>query len=118
MKETLHKLLESVYGTPVRIEHCRSAGGGSINQTQILELSNGESVFMKYHANPPKGFFEAEAKGLELLRQPDHGPRVPKPLAVQPGPDPKIFLLEYVEETRQEDGFMVGFARALADARR
>lgn len=118
MKETLHKLLESVYGNPVRIEHSRSTGGGSINQTQILELSNGESVFMKYHANPPEGFFAAEAKGLELLRQPDHGPRVPKPLAVEPGPDPKIILIEYVEETRPEDGFVVGFARALAHLHR
>jgi len=42
MKEALHQLLESIYGPGVTLKSSRSVGGGSINQTQVLTLSNGD----------------------------------------------------------------------------
>lgn len=118
MKETLHQVLESIYGQPVTIQHTRSVGGGSINQTQILTLSNDENVFLKTNSHPPPNFFSAEAKGLELLRQAQDGPRIPKPLGMEPGTNPHFLLLEYVEDSAPSNGFHLRFAEALAQMHR
>jgi len=118
MKEILRQVLESVYGQAVEIVSLRSVGGGSINQTETLTLSNGEKVFMKTNANPPKGFFPAEAKGLDLLRKAEGGPRIPKPLGMEPGPCPRFFLMEYIEESPPAQEFDFLFASALANMHR
>ncbi|MDA0691359.1 MAG: fructosamine kinase family protein [Nitrospinae bacterium] len=118
MKEIIHQVLESVYGQPVTIQHTRSVGGGSINQTQALTLSNGENVFLKTNSHPPPNFFPAEAKGLELLRQAQGGPRIPKPLGMEPGSNPRFFLLEFVENSAPSNEFHLHFAEALAHMHR
>ncbi|MFQ5450499.1 MAG: fructosamine kinase family protein [Nitrospinaceae bacterium] len=114
MKEALEQVLESIYGEPVQIRSTASAGGGSINQTQSLTLSNGEKVFLKYNPHPPKDFFAVEAKGLNLLRAAENGPRIPKPLGLEPGSRPRFFILEYLEESIPGREFAIRFARALA----
>lgn len=118
MRERIHQVLESVYGQPLTIQHSRPVDGGSINQTQILSLSNGEKVFLKANSNPPSNFFPAEAKGLKLLGQAPDGPRIPKPLGMEPGLNPKFFLLEYVESSAPALGFHSRFAEALAQMHR
>jgi protein-ribulosamine 3-kinase len=118
MKEALHQVLETVYGQPVTIQHSWSVGGGSINQTQAMKLSNGETVFLKTNSHPPPHFFPAEAKGLELLRQVKDGPKIPKPLGMEPGPTPKFFILEYVEDSAPANGFNTRFAESLAQMHR
>ena len=80
MKDEINKLLEPLLGATVKSTY--STGGGSINQTQVLELTNGERVFMKHNSNPPTDFFLAEVKGLRLLAQAENGPRIPKPIAL------------------------------------
>jgi len=118
MKEILRQVLESVYGQAVEIVSSASVGGGSINQTETLTLSNGEKVFMKTNANPPKDFFPAEAKGLDLLRKAEGGPRIPKPLGMEPGTCPRFFLMEYIEESPPTKEFDFLFASALASMHR
>ena len=81
-------------------------------------LSNKENVFLKTNAHPPDGFFQAEAKGLGLLRQAKGGPRIPKPLGLEPGSDPRFFLMEYVEESSPTGDFDVKFAQTLASMHR
>jgi len=115
MKELIRQALEPIYGQQVEIVSSRPVGGGSINQTEVLTLSNGESVFFKTNANPPKDFFSAEAKGLNLLRQAEGGPKIPKPLGLEPGPSPRFFLMEYVEESLPAKEFDILFASALAN---
>ena len=114
MKEALHQLIESVYGQGVIIQSTLSVSGGSINQTQTLTLSNGERVFLKYNAHPPKDFFPVEARGLDLLRKVRVGPRIPKSLGWESASNPQFFLLEYVEESPPANGFYSRFAQALA----
>lgn len=63
---------------PGDIGPLRAVGGGSINATGRLETARG-AVFVKWHAAPPDGFFEAEADGLARLRP---HVRVPDVLAV------------------------------------
>ncbi|KMP10419.1 hypothetical protein UR09_05695 [Candidatus Nitromaritima sp. SCGC AAA799-A02] len=114
MKDDLLQLLESVYNGPVQIKTTHSTGGGCINQTQILSLSNGEKVFLKSNDRPPENFFAVEAKGLRLLGGAENGPRVPRPLGLSPKPNPGFLLLEYIEPASARDGFYIRFARALA----
>ena len=57
MKENLSQLLESIYGNPIQIKSFEAIGGGCINETQALKLSNGERVFLKSNPSAPKNFF-------------------------------------------------------------
>jgi fructosamine-3-kinase len=118
MKEGIRNSLTGIFGKNVRIDSIRSTGGGCINQTQVLILSNKERVFLKSNDRPPSGFFAAEANGLALLRGNANGLRVPRVLALQPGNDPHYLLLEYIEETGADAGYCVNFARSLATLHR
>jgi protein-ribulosamine 3-kinase len=114
MKEILIEALESIYGRSIEIKNSRPVGGGSINRAEVLTLSNRENVFLKTNAHPPDGFFQAEARGLDLLGQAKGGPRIPKPLGHEPDPGQKFLLLEYVENSPPTEEFDVTFAQALA----
>ncbi|MBI4382620.1 MAG: fructosamine kinase family protein [Nitrospinae bacterium] len=116
--DEIRELLSAVYGEPVRIESAVSVGGGCINETRVLTLSNGQKAFLKYHPAPPSGFFKAEARGLTLLGQVKNGPRAPKVLALQPGRRAHYLLLEYVEERSPGKEFYVRFGETLAELHR
>jgi fructosamine-3-kinase len=119
MKHFITKCLESIYGSTVKIKNSRSVSGGSINQCQVLELSNGTAVFLKLNENPPNDFFTAEQKSLNLLRSVPDGPRVPKPISLGPGTKyAKLLMLEYIEPASPTDGFYETFAQALAHCHR
>lgn len=116
MKDEINKLLEPLLGATVKSTY--STGGGSINQTQVLELTNGERVFMKHNSNPPTDFFLAEVKGLLLLAQAENGPRIPKPIALQSGSRPTFLIMEYLENSSESKNFSDRLARALAELHR
>ena len=116
MKDEINKLLEPLLGATVKSTY--STGGGSINQTQVLELTNGERVFMKHNSNPPTDFFLAEVKGLRLLAQADNGPRIPKAIALQSGSRPTFLIMEYLENSSESKNFSDRLARALAELHR
>jgi fructosamine-3-kinase len=59
----------------------RPVGGGDIGRSFSARLSDGTTVFAKSLPDPPADFFEAEARGLDLLRV-DGGPPVPAVRAV------------------------------------
>ena len=42
--------------------------GGCINETGVIQLTNGNKLFLKLHPGAPENFFSAEAYGLEALR--------------------------------------------------
>lgn len=110
MKEEIRQHLENIYSQSVHIQNITPVGGGCINETAVLALSNGQKVFLKYNASPPPGFFSAEAKGLELLGKVKDGPQVPGVLGFRS----HYLLLEYVEERPSAADFYVQFGRALA----
>lgn len=116
MKDELNNLLEPLYGAKVKSSF--STSGGSINQTQVLELTNGQRVFLKQNANAPRDFFLAETRGLKLLAQTENGPRIPKPIVVQPGSTPTFLLLEYIESSTEDKNFAERLARSLAQLHR
>ena len=116
MKNEMRDLLEKVYVQPVEIEHTQSIGGGCINETLLLSLSNGERVFVKHNDQPPPDFFRREAEGLQLLGR-ARGPRVPRVLGFPNQPNPCFLILEYVEEGSGGGDFYERFAHALAGMR-
>ncbi|WP_432833414.1 fructosamine kinase family protein [Dactylosporangium sp. CA-092794] len=81
---------------PVFIQHQRiretPVAGGSICVAQRLTLDDGNSVFAKSLADPPEGFFAAEAAGLRWLRAAGGAP-VPEIIAELPG----MLALEWID---------------------
>jgi protein-ribulosamine 3-kinase len=118
MSNPVHDLLETVYAQPVGIESSRSIGGGCINQTLALTLSNGETVFLKLNDHPPVGMFVKEAQGLNLMRQTENGPRIPKVIALPDDPNPQFLIIEYIEAGAPTNGYYEYFGQALASMHR
>ena len=116
MKDELNRLIEPLYGA--KVESSFATSGGSINQTSVLKLTNGQQVFFKQNSNPPTDFFLAETRGLKLLSQAKNGPRIPKPIAVQSGSRPTFLLLEYIESSTEDENFAERLALSLAELHR
>ena len=114
MNKQVRDLLKNVYAQSVEIQSSRFIGGGCINQTQAVTLSNGETVFLKYNDHPPEDMFEKEALGLNLMRQAENGPRIPKVIALPEGPNPHFLIIEYIEEGNSGNGYYERFAQSLA----
>lgn len=72
----------------------RPVPGGDINATYRLQTTQGV-YFVKWNADPPPGFFQAEARGLELLcsGRTGGGPRVPRPIVH----GQRFLVLEWIE---------------------
>ncbi len=118
MNSQVQGLLETVYAQPIHIQSSRSIGGGCINQTLALTLSNGETVFLKHNDHPPNGMFEKEARGLNLMREVKNGPRIPQVVALPEEPNPKFLVIEYIEEGNSGNGYYERFGQALATMHR
>lgn len=118
MKDEIKNLLSQYYCEPVRVVGTAACGGGCINQTKVLSLSNGKKAFLKSNFSPPKNFFAIEAQGLELLGNAKGGPKVPGVLAVQPGANARFIILEFIDEESPRDGFHENFGKALAELHR
>src|SRR5215813_13276391 len=110
LRTTLREVLSA---EPTRVQYI---GGGSINQTARIEVGP-DRYFVKWKTDAPAGFFEAEARGLDVLRAAgvmrvptviEHGEAV--------GNRPAFLILEWIDESRQVEtlSFSVNFARALA----
>ena len=118
MNEEINQLLQPIFGHEVKVKSSSPTGGGCINQTSILQLTNGERVFLKYNSHPPADFFAVETKGLNLLAQAVEGPRIPKPLALQNSAKPSFLILEYIDESSPAHDFSTRFAQSLAGLHR
>lgn len=86
----------------------RSVPGGDVNEALRVELTDGRVLFVKHRADPPAGFYAAEAAGLEWLAQGPLG--VPGVVAAT-----EAFLaLEWVEPAPRAGGFDAALGRGLA----
>jgi len=86
----------------------RPVGGGDICRAFAARLRDGALVFAKTLADPPPGFFEAEAGGLDRLRVAD-GPPVPATIALA---DDGL-VLEWIEPGPPSAEAARSFGRAL-----
>jgi fructosamine-3-kinase len=105
--------VEARFG-PVR--GARPVGGGCINRALRLELGNGPA-FLKYNREAPPGFFAAETRGLEALREEvGEALRVPRVLASRDaeGEGTAWLLLEWVEPGERGAAFDERLGRGVA----
>ncbi|WP_234567599.1 fructosamine kinase family protein [Rhodohalobacter sp. 614A] len=111
--KSIREALEDQFNIDITLEN--SVSGGSINQAHKLETNQG-TFFLKWNQSAPDNFFEAEAKGLELLKSADSGPRIPsviawqKPVAETPG----FLLLEFIHEGAGNSSDSFHFGEKLA----
>lgn len=113
----LQYLREHPAQLPLFIQHQRiretPVPGGSICAAQRLTLDDGGSVFAKSLADPPEGFFAAEAAGLRWLRAAG-AVAVPEIIAELPS----MLALEWVEHGEATAEGAAEFGRGLAGLHR
>ena len=112
---SLDQAITSLFGENLRIVSKRPVHGGDINESYCLSLSDGSAVFMKCNSLKNLSFFEAEAKGLEALRQTETI-GVTKALALGTDKAQRIsfLLMEYLERAAKLTGYWEMFGRELA----
>ena len=110
MNSALRDALASDLGSEIRA--ARPVGGGDINDAYEVQLRNGNKLFVKTHSKPPSGMFEAEAHGLQWLRE-AATIRVPEVLAVS-DEAPAYLALELLMPTKRAPGFDEALGHALA----
>ena len=88
-------------------------GGGSINQVYKVILSDQTLVMKVNRNNKYPGMFLAEAKGLQLLRQPD-APYVPEVIAQSVIGNYQFLLLEYLDKAPRRKDYSERFGCSLA----
>jgi fructosamine-3-kinase len=106
-------LRQHMGGTPTR---AAALGGGMINQAARVEVG-GERCFVKWKADAPPGFFEAEARGLALLSA-SRSFRFPEVVAYGDSVDgqPAYLILEWIAAAAEIDQRLYAekFGHALA----
>jgi fructosamine-3-kinase len=99
-------------GSPFVVEGISSIGGGCINQTQRIE-GNGRIFFVKLNDAASLSMFEAEAAGLEEIRD-SNTLRVPEPVCWGGTCSTAWLVLEYLEmgkvSIRGAEAFGAGLA--------
>lgn len=106
-------LLSQHFGHTVEVTRTSGVGGGCINDAHRLETLAG-SFFVKYNsASRYPGMFDAEAKGLVLLRN-SNTLYVPEVIGNREAGPNSILVLEYIEPGVQQDDFWTNFGEGLA----
>lgn len=89
-------------------------GGGSINQTQKIQTTQGH-FFIKYNSIPTAlDMFQKEAKGLELLRS-SYTYKIPKVIVIDEIEGIAYLILEFIEEGEGDTDVSEHLGIALAE---
>ena len=110
MSPELRATLERRLGTQVL--GTKRLGGGDINDAFEVSLGDGTSVFVKTHPDPPRGMFEAEARGLRWLGEAG-AIRVPRVIEVS-DEHPAYLALELLTPAKRRPDFDEVLGRSLA----
>ncbi|MBI1375668.1 MAG: phosphotransferase [Phycisphaera sp.] len=125
LQHAIERLIGEATGEPARIDRASHAGGGCINNAQVITLADGRRYFVKSNAAPLPGMFEREAEGLAALAD-AATIRVPRPVGTgggnegdgdAPGVEPFI-VMEAIETGSRGGGFSETFGRAFAELHR
>lgn len=92
----LNDTLKSIYGEDIYVKRRRSVSGGDINRAYALELSDGNTVFMKSNRIENKDFFRAEAEGLAAIKS-TKTVRAPELIAFGTDANESFLILEFIE---------------------
>ena len=115
---SLSEALKDLFGPDVTVRGERGCGGGCINDTSILTLTNECKVFIKRNSRVKLDMFEAEAAGLAALRDAAEGPRVPRVLATGTDGTFSFLLMEHLDAREKRRDFWEIFGAELAGLHR
>ncbi len=110
---TVDEAIRRIAGEGVSVVSRTSVSGGCISNGRRVELSNGDSYFVKRSGSLPPRMFSSEAAGLEALRGAG-GPRVPRVAAVWAGSDESFIIMEWIEPGAKGRTFARDFGAQLA----
>jgi len=117
LKSSIQESLSNHLGQEVIIEQADSKGGGSINSAAVIRTNLG-TFFAKWNnAKKHENMFEAEARGLSLLKAAGEL-RVPNVIATGNDGISCFILLEYLEQGEPSFGFWEDFGVRLAKQHR
>jgi fructosamine-3-kinase len=112
---SINDCIKACFGESVTIKDTSYVGGGDINESRCLLLSNGEKIFVKFNSIANKGFFEAEEKGINAIAATK---AIPVPRLLFRGVDEstgKAFLaMEYLSGANKVQNFWEKFGQSLA----
>ena len=113
--ESVAACVSACFGSEVKIEGKNFVGGGDINESRCLLLSNGARVFVKENTLSNYGFFEAEEYGLGLIAE-TQAIRTPKLLGrgLDRSFGTSFLMMEMIEPAPRAEGFWEEFGRELA----
>lgn len=112
-EELFLNILENNRGTRDKIIKVRSLSGGDINRAAKVETGEGVWFAKWNRADTFPGMFEAEAKGLDLLRGAGEL-FVPEVVGFGELQNESMLVLEYVEAGSEKPDFWDDFGRGLA----
>ena len=115
MKNSIEDGIKSFFGEMVTIKETSYVGGGDINESRCLQLSNGEKIFVKSNSIKNKGFFEAEETGINAIASTD-AIKVPKLLfrGVDESAGKAFLAMEYINGAGRIHDFWEIFGQSLA----
>ncbi|MFZ5553701.1 MAG: fructosamine kinase family protein [Bacteroidota bacterium] len=111
IEELLARFLEK---EAVTIKKAVPAHGGSINESFVLETTEGKFFLKRNDANLFPGMFEAESRGLNQLAI-TQTIKVPDPYFCGNFKGQGFLVMEYIQPGLQDEGFWEKFGLALAE---
>ncbi|MCR5746884.1 MAG: fructosamine kinase family protein [Lachnospiraceae bacterium] len=111
---TIDEAVGITYGKGVYVTEKRRVSGGDINDAFILQLSDGQKVFLKENSKRNSDFFSAETEGLEVLSG-TKAIGVPEVHSYGSYGDRAFLLMECLEAGNRVPDFWERFGHALAD---
>ena len=117
LQEAIIKTLHKKTGFNHAIKRVAPVGGGCINHAHVVSTDK-DRFFVKYnHAGRYPGMFEAEGRGLEMLKSAGEL-SVPGVIGTGQAGDQAFLILEYIDGRPQEKNFWTNFGRGLAKLHR
>ena len=113
LQNEIEKSLSGKFNFQYSIVNSQSVGGGCINHTHTLETNRGK-FFLKW--NDKKRFpkmFQAEARGLSLLRS-TNTLYIPEVVLVVEASEQSCLILEWIDPGKREKHFWKNFGEQLA----
>lgn len=97
-----------------KVVSSKNVGGGCINQTRAVLMTDGNELFVKTNANADRNLFLAESEGLQELRKAAEYIGVPDVLYV----DETMLVLQKIKTEPKQPDFYARYGQSLAKMHR
>ncbi len=114
IRHAIEEALSKFSEREVKITGSRDVGGGCINHAKKLETTAGDFFIKTNDASRFAGMFEAEARGLVILKSANRI-RIPEVVAFGEADGESYLILEFIHPASRNKNFWKNFGAALAE---